>query len=95
MDPGSEYGSDLRTYDTYLQKVIEMSRSVNKIILIGRVGSDPDVRVTSSGVKISRVSLATNWRTGGNDPEERTDWHRVKPMGPIGTDCRGLYQEGR
>ena len=54
-----------------------MSRSVNKIILLGNVGGDPDVRVTSAGVKVARISLATNWRTGGEDPEERTDWHRV------------------
>lgn len=60
-----------------------MENSVNKVILVGRVGSDPDVRVTSAGIKVVRVSLATNWRTGGEQPEERTDWHRINLWGRL------------
>ncbi len=60
-----------------------MSRSVNKVILVGNVGSDPDVRTTGSGVKLARLSLATNWRTGGEEPEERTDWHRITLWGRL------------
>ena len=56
-----------------------MSRSVNKIILVGNVGRDPDVRETQSGTKVAHFSLATNRRIGGNgdEPQERTDWHRL------------------
>ena len=56
-----------------------MSRSVNKIILVGHVGRDPEVRKTQSGTKVANLSLATNYRAnaGGEDMEERTDWHRL------------------
>lgn len=56
-----------------------MSRSVNKIILVGNVGQDPDVQETASGVKVVHFSLATNRRmsANGDEPKERTDWHRL------------------
>lgn len=56
-----------------------MSRSVNKIILVGNVGQDPDIQETGSGTKVAHLSLATNRRTSGNgeDASERTDWHRL------------------
>ena len=55
-----------------------MSRSVNKIILIGNVGRDPDVQHTKSGTKVAHLSVATNRRApSGSDEEERTDWHRL------------------
>jgi single-strand DNA-binding protein len=55
-----------------------MSRSVNKVILVGNVGRDPDIQTTSSGMKVAHVSLATSRRfprDGGM--EERTAWHRL------------------
>jgi single-strand DNA-binding protein len=58
-----------------------MGRSVNKIILVGNVGRDPDVRQTTSGTKVANLSLATNQRISANgnggEPQERTDWHRL------------------
>ena len=55
-----------------------MSRSVNKIILVGHVGRDPEVRDTQSGAKVANLSLATNRRiTQGDEERERTDWHRL------------------
>ncbi|MBT8337156.1 MAG: single-stranded DNA-binding protein [Gemmatimonadetes bacterium] len=55
-----------------------MSRSVNKIILVGNVGRDPDIHETQSGTKVAHLSLATNRRMSGADEEaERTDWHRI------------------
>lgn len=56
-----------------------MSRSVNKIILVGNVGQDPDIQETGSGTKVAHLSLATNRRTSANgeEPKERTDWHRL------------------
>lgn len=55
-----------------------MSRSINKVILVGHVGRDPDVQTTTSGTKVAHVSLATSRRfprDGGM--EERTEWHRL------------------
>jgi single-strand DNA-binding protein len=56
-----------------------MSRSVNKIILVGNVGRDPDIQQTKNGTKVAHMSLATNRRTPGNgaEPAERADWHRI------------------
>ncbi len=55
-----------------------MSRSVNKIILVGNVGRDPDIQQTKSGTKVAHFSLATNRRVpNGGDMQERTDWHRL------------------
>jgi single-strand DNA-binding protein len=55
-----------------------MSRSINKIILVGYIGRDPDVQTTATGAKVAHVSLATSRRfprDGGM--EERTEWHRL------------------
>lgn len=55
-----------------------MSRSVNKIILVGNIGRDPDIQTTAGGTKVAHVSLATSrrfQREGGMD--ERTEWHRL------------------
>ncbi len=55
-----------------------MGRSVNRVTLVGNVGSDPDVRQTASGVTVAHVSLATNRVFKQNEEEQqRTDWHRL------------------
>jgi len=55
-----------------------MSRSVNKVILVGNAGRDPDVQTTGSGVKVAHLSLATSRRVPRNNGfEERTEWHRL------------------
>lgn len=81
-----------------------MARSLNKVMLIGNVGSDPEIRMTPSGAKVGKFSLATNRtyqdRTG--QQQERTDWHRLTFFGRL-TDIveqwvkKGdrLYVEGR
>ena len=57
-----------------------MSRGgVNKVILIGNLGSDPEVKYTPSGVPVANVSLATNetWNDRNGERQERTEWHRL------------------
>ncbi|MBX6362483.1 MAG: single-stranded DNA-binding protein [Gemmatimonadetes bacterium] len=55
-----------------------MSRSVNKVILVGHAGRDPDVQTTASGVKVAHLSLATSRRIPReNGYEDRTEWHRL------------------
>ena len=54
-----------------------MGRTINKITLVGHVGSDPDVRETKSGNKVVHLSMATNRPPYDDDPQERTDWHRL------------------
>ncbi|MDX1674996.1 MAG: single-stranded DNA-binding protein [Longimicrobiales bacterium] len=55
-----------------------MARAVNKIILVGNVGRDPEVQSTSNGHKVAHFSLATSRRIPKeNGFEERTEWHRL------------------
>lgn len=55
-----------------------MSRSVNRVILVGNAGADPEVRRTPTGKTVAHLSLATNRRFKVNgEPRERTDWHRL------------------
>ena len=57
-----------------------MAGSVNKVILIGRLGNDPEVRVSQEGNKIVRLSLATSesWKDKTtNEKKEKTEWHRI------------------
>lgn len=82
-----------------------MARGVNKVILIGNLGADPDMRAMPSGEQVVNISIATSesWsdkQTG--EKRERTEWHRVvafrKLAEIIGQYCRKgskLYVEGR
>ena len=55
-----------------------MARSVNKLILVGNVGRDPEVQNTANGHKVAHFSLATSRRVPKeNGFEERTEWHRI------------------
>ena len=81
-----------------------MSRSLNKIMLIGNVGSDPEVRSTASGTRLAKMSLATNrqWTNKDGSEQEKTEWHRLTVWGKLADVVeryvkRGdrLYVEGR
>ena len=55
-----------------------MSRTINKVILVGNIGRDPDVQTTNGGTKVAHVSLATSRRVPRNGSfEDRTEWHRL------------------
>ena len=56
-----------------------MAKSVNKVILVGNVGQDPEVKYTASGVPVAKVSLATNERFKNRNEQwqDRTEWHSV------------------
>ena len=56
-----------------------MSRSLNKVILIGNLGADPEVRSTSNGSRVATLSLATSrqWKNQSGEKQEKTEWHRV------------------
>lgn len=63
-----------------------MSRSLNKVMLIGNVGNEPEIRATASGARVAKVSLATNrsWtdRNSGQK-NEKTEWHRLTFFGRL------------
>ena len=54
-------------------------RGINKVILIGNLGADPDLRFTPSGVQVASVNLATTetWTDRNGERQERTEWHRL------------------
>lgn len=56
-----------------------MSRSLNKVTLIGNLGADPEVRSTGSGTRVATFSLATSrqWNNQSGERQEKTEWHRV------------------
>ena len=55
-----------------------MSRSLNKVMLIGNLGNDPEVRSTSGGNRVATFSLATSrsWNDAAGSKQEKTEWHR-------------------
>ncbi|HUF25728.1 MAG TPA: single-stranded DNA-binding protein [Gemmatimonadaceae bacterium] len=55
-----------------------MSRSLNKVTLIGNLGNDPEVRSTTGGNRVATFSLATSrsWNSPSGDRQEKTEWHR-------------------
>jgi len=55
-----------------------VSRSLNKVMLIGNVGNDPEVRATPNGARVAQFNLATTrtWNGPGGDRQEKTEWHR-------------------
>ncbi len=78
--------------------------SVNKVILIGRLGQNPEVRYTPSGAGVANFSVATNesWTDKSGQKQERTEWHKVVVWGKLAELCgqylakgRQVYLEGR
>lgn len=70
-----------------------MSGSVNKVILIGNLGADPEVRHTSSGTPVANFRMATSesWTDKGDgSKQERTEWHRIVAWGKLGENV-GQY----
>lgn len=69
-----------------------MARGVNKVILVGNLGNDPDVKYTQGGMAICRISLATTSVRKDRDgnQQERTEWHRVVFFGKLG-EIAGEY----
>lgn len=70
-----------------------MSRGINKVILVGHLGNDPEVRYTASGSAIATISLATSesWKDKNTgDQQEKTEWHRVVMFNRLG-EIAGEY----
>ena len=81
-----------------------MARGVNKVILVGNLGNDPDVKYTQGGMAITTLSVATTSVRKDRDgnQQEKTEWHRVKLFGKLGEIAgeylkkgRSVYIEGR
>lgn len=73
-----------------------MARGINKVILVGNLGNDPDVRNTNSGGVITTISVATSeaWKDKNGDLQERTEWHRVKFFGRLAEVAAEYLKKG-
>ncbi len=74
-----------------------MASGVNKVILIGRLGGDPEVRYTSGGSAVANFNMATNesWMDKEGQKKERTEWHRIVVWGKLGELCGQYLSKGR
>lgn len=70
---------------------------VNKVILIGNLGQDPELKYIASGTAVTTFSLATNERWTGKEgkKEERTEWHRIVVWGKLAELCSEYLSKGR
>lgn len=76
----------------------DMSRgTVNKVILIGRLGADPDIRYSPNGVAVAKFNLATNDSVSAGEGkwEDRTEWHRIVTFGKTAEFCGNYLAKGR
>lgn len=78
--------------------------SVNKVILVGRLGQNPEIRYTPSGAAVANFSIATSesWTDKSNQKQEKTEWHRIVAWSKLAELCsqyltkgRQVYVEGR
>lgn len=70
---------------------------INKVILVGRLGADPEIRYTQSGAGVANFNLATseNWTDRDGQRQERTEWHRIVVWGKMAETCSQYLSKGR
>lgn len=71
--------------------------AVNKVILIGNLGQNPEVRYSPSGQAVSNLSIATNesWTDKNGQKQDKTEWHRLVVFGKLAELCAQYLQKGR
>lgn len=71
--------------------------TVNKVILIGRLGADPDIRYTANGMAVAKFNVATNEAvsTGEGGWEDRTEWHRIVAFDKLAERCGTYLNKGK
>lgn len=71
--------------------------SINKVILIGNVGRDVELRHTPGGAAVARFSLATNevWKDKNGQRQEHTEWHNIVAWGKLAEFCGTYVSKGR
>jgi single-strand DNA-binding protein len=74
-----------------------MAGSVNRVILVGRLGKDPEMRSIPSGTNVTKFSLATDERftDKSGEKQERTEWHNIEAWGKLGEICGQYLRKGR
>jgi single-strand DNA-binding protein len=87
-----------------VQETVQMARGLNKVIIIGNVGRDPEMRYTPSGRPVTSFSVATTrtWASAEGERREETEWFNVVAWGNLAEICKAhlikgqqVYVEGR
>jgi single-strand DNA-binding protein len=70
---------------------------INKVILVGNLGKDPELRHTPQGMAVANFSIATSesWTDKSGQKQERTEWHRIVVWGKLAELCGKYLQKGR
>lgn len=74
-----------------------MSASLNRVTLIGNLGSDPEVKKTTSGQPVANFNIATNesWKDKDGNDQERTEWHKIVAWGKLAELCEKYLEKGK
>ena len=74
-----------------------MAKSLNKVMLIGNLGKDPELRYTPSGVAVATFSVATNesWKDQDGNTQERTEWHNIVAWRKLAEICGEYLKKGK
>jgi single-strand DNA-binding protein len=74
-----------------------MAKSLNKAMLIGNLGRDPELRYTPSGVAVATFTLATNesWKDQDGNTQERTEWHNIVAWRKLAEICGEYLKKGK
>ncbi len=69
---------------------------INKAIIVGRLGGDPEIRSTQSGTSVTTFTVATNekWKDQSGQLQESTEWHRIVSFGKLAEICGNLLNKG-
>ena len=70
---------------------------INKVILVGRLGKDPEIRSTPSGTSVAKFSMATDekFTDRNGEKQERTEWHNIVAWGKLGEICGQYLRKGK
>lgn len=71
--------------------------SVNKVILVGNLGQDPESRFTPQGTAVTNLSVATNetWKNQNGEPQDKTEWHRIVMYGKMAETAAEYMKKGQ
>jgi single-strand DNA-binding protein len=74
-----------------------MAGGLNKVLLMGNLGRDPEVRFTAGGTAVANFSIATNesWKDKNGQQQEKTEWHRIVVWGKLAELCGEYLKKGR
>lgn len=74
-----------------------MARSLNKVMLIGNLGKDPELRYTTGGVAVASFTIATNesWKDQDGNLQERTEWHNIVAWRKLAEICAEWLKKGK